>query len=235
MGLNTETVGALERSGDVDYFQVDVTEAGRLTVETIGTTDTFGYFGRAEGRWLALDDKTGMETNFSIVQDVAPGMHYVAVVGANGRQVAGAYTQAVYFAESDGSADDHGDTRRQATRVELNTATLGMLERAGDVDYFRVEVAQAGQIRMATSGTTDTAGYLEASEGRSAEPKRRQRNQHQLSTRAAGHCGDGLRSGRRGKEPYSDRGVHPAREFYGGRFCPDRPGYSIRAFDWEAD
>lgn len=130
VGLNTETVGALERAGDVDYFQVDVTEAGRLTVETIGTTDTFGYFGRAEGRWLALDDNTGVETNFSIVQDVAPGMHYVAVVGANGRQVTGAYTLHVSF-KAAGFAPTAPDTVCEfliGKRVEWDDPQLGSVD-----------------------------------------------------------------------------------------------------------
>ena len=166
VGLNTETAGVLEQAGDVDYFQVEVVQAGNLTVETTGATDTVGFLQGARGQYLIGNDNAGTETNFRIVRDLMPGTYYVAVVGANGRTVTGTYTLAVRFTAGEGgSTADHGNSRPQAARVGLNTETAGALEQAGDVDYFRVEVSQAGQVTVETSGTTDTVGYFGGATG----------------------------------------------------------------------
>ena len=170
VGLNTQTRGALERTGDVDYFRVEVVRAGRLTVDTSGGTDTFGYLGGASGDWLAQNDDSGTEANFRIARDVTPGTYYVAVIGGNGRTATGTYTLAVSVTVPEGgdggSAADHGNSRALATRVGLNTQTRGALERTGDVDYFRVEVARAGRLTVETTGDTDTVGYFGGADGR---------------------------------------------------------------------
>ena len=170
VGVNTRTSAALERAGDVDYFRVEITQAGSLVVETTGTTDTFGYVGGASGGWLAQNDDGGAESNFRITRDVMAGTYYVAVVGFN-RTATGPYTLAVRFAGSGGGGGgegpvEHGNSRAQATRVAVDTNTAGALEQAGDVDYFRVEVPAAGQLRIATSGDTDTLGYFGGADGR---------------------------------------------------------------------
>lgn len=164
--LNTPTAGALERAGDVDYFRVEVAAAGSLTVETTGAADTFGYVGNAEGRWLGQNDNAGKGNNFRIVQQVAPGTYYVAVVGGNGRRATGPYSLVVRFPTDGGSSDDHGNTRAQATPAGLNTNTVGALEQLGDIDYFRVEVSQTGYLTVETSGDTDTIGYFGSADGR---------------------------------------------------------------------
>ena len=85
----------------------------------------------------------------------------------------------------DGSTDvvEHGDTREQATLLTLSVRTTGevgetggddgfqinvgtargaevagAVEQAGDADYFRVEVSEAGRLTVETTGTTDTGG-----------------------------------------------------------------------------
>ena len=161
---NTVTAGSLERSGDVDYFRVTFAQAGMLTVETTGDTDTVGYFGGADGRWLSLNDDRDGDVNFRIVRQVPAGTYYVAVVGGTGRTATGTYTFHVRFTADDAAAD-HGDTRERATRVEVNTQTDGVLDRAGDVDYFRVAVPRAGRLTVETAGTTDTFGYVGGASG----------------------------------------------------------------------
>ncbi len=140
---DTEEAGDLDRSGDVDYFRIEVPEAGRLTVETTGPTDTVGYLQDAQGQPLAEDDNTGADDNFRIVRQVPAGTYYVGVVGAPDRPV-----------------DDHGNTAEEATGVGLDSTTAGVLERGGDVDYFRVTVTQAGTLTIETRGTTATKGSL---------------------------------------------------------------------------
>jgi len=92
------------------------------------------------------------------------GTHYVAVVGGDARTQTGAYTLQVGFTAA-GVGDDHGNRVGRATRVAVNTVTAGTLEGAGDVDYFRVDVAAAGTLTVETMGETDTYGYVRDGSG----------------------------------------------------------------------
>ena len=56
--------------------------------------------------------------------------------------------------------DDHGNTPGTATLVSIPSTTRGNLERGGDLDYFRINVRRAGQLRAYTTGSTDTFGTL---------------------------------------------------------------------------
>ncbi len=61
-------------------------------------------------------------------------------------------------------ADDHGNTRSEATRVSLGSTTSGRLS-TGDTDYFRVSVSGSGTLVAYTTGSTDTYGSLLNSSG----------------------------------------------------------------------
>lgn len=166
VGLNSATRGALEQPGDVDYFRVTVTRAGQLRMATSGRTNTFGYLQDANGRQLAENDDNGNDRNFRIVRQVPAGTYYVALVGANRRSVTGAYNLHVSFTAGGPAAADHGNTRGTAARIGPNANTPGALERRGDIDYFRVDVTQAGTVTVFTDGETDTFGYFGGADGR---------------------------------------------------------------------
>ena len=155
------TSGALERQGDVDYFRVSVHQAGTLTVETTGGTDTFGHLRGADGQWLSQDDDRGLGLNFRLVQPVSAGTYYVRVSGYE--SATGPYTLVVGFTPT--PTDDHGNTREKARSVKPTSSTPGILERQGDVDYFRVSVSEAGTLTVETAGGTDTVGHLRGSDG----------------------------------------------------------------------
>jgi hypothetical protein len=67
------------------------------------------------------------------------------------------------------AADDHGNSLATATPVTPGSATTGAIETAGDNDYFRVDVPQAGRLMVYTTGSTDTYGYLLDSSGNELE------------------------------------------------------------------
>ena len=74
--------GALERAGDVDYFQLEVTEAGELTVETEGATNTVGLL---TGSGASVqDDDGGASENFRLEVEVQPATYWVQVSGYGG-------------------------------------------------------------------------------------------------------------------------------------------------------
>ena len=61
------------------------------------------------------------------------------------------------------SSDDHGDGQATATRVAIPSTTAGYLD-AGERDYFRVDLDQAGSFTAETTGSTDTWGFIEYGE-----------------------------------------------------------------------
>ena len=62
-------------------------------------------------------------------------------------------------------ADDHGDTPADATPVRNPSSTAGNLERPGDRDFFRFQLATTHDLRVYTRGSTDTYGTLTRSSG----------------------------------------------------------------------
>ena len=80
--LNMLAFGTLY-AGDIDYFRLIIPRAAILTVETSGTTNTFGLLYDAEGIELARNDNGGIFSNFLITRAVTAGTYYVAVRDAS--------------------------------------------------------------------------------------------------------------------------------------------------------
>ena len=54
------------------------------------------------------------------------------------------------------AADDHGNDRASATPLTAGVVFDGHIEESGDTDWFRFDVARAGEYTVETRGTTDT-------------------------------------------------------------------------------
>ena len=137
--------------GDEDWFRVDVLDAGTLYVWTQGETDTYfvGYrTAQDELAWDGGGHNSGAGGNLWVYKNVSPGTYYFAVRGEWGDT--GDYSLHVDFVE-----DDHGNTYRDATRVATDSTTPSYLAH-GDVDWFSVEVTEAGTLEVSTSGDTNT-------------------------------------------------------------------------------
>ncbi len=71
--------------GDRDYFRIDVTQAGSLTLTTTGSTDTYGVLYDNNGTQLRANDDSGQDYNFRIAMgSVSVGAYYVMVRGFSG-------------------------------------------------------------------------------------------------------------------------------------------------------
>ena len=84
VSIPSTTPGVLEegkQDGDRDYFRVVVAEAGILTVETAGNTDTYGTLFDNTRAELATNDDGGSGSNFWIERQVQAGTYYVEVRG----------------------------------------------------------------------------------------------------------------------------------------------------------
>ena len=67
--------------GDIDYFRVTVSSAGRLIASTTGSTNTYGVIEDSSGNVLDENDDFGEDNNFYVSAAVEPGIYYIRVVG----------------------------------------------------------------------------------------------------------------------------------------------------------
>ena len=183
------TEAALDGANDVDYFRFELRERGALEVKTSGSVDTLGTLSRVDDPFLftyhqeeeltppqggtytgggvvaseALsDDDSGPGGNFKIVGKFDPGTYHVAVRGWDER-ARGATPLQLSF---DPATDDHGDRPDSASAMSLPGVYTGELEVPLDLDYFRIEVAEARTLRLGTEGReTDTWGTLTTAGG----------------------------------------------------------------------
>ena len=91
LAVGSSRSGQIEPGGDVDYFRVEVTASGELTVHTTGSLDTRGQLEDSAGAVLATDDDGGDGYNFRLAHAVSAGTYYIKVEGYNA-STTGSYT-----------------------------------------------------------------------------------------------------------------------------------------------
>ena len=170
--LGSSTVADIEDSSDVDYFRIELPEAGWLRVATKGNGVTRGVLTAEDGGLVAEDHNySGIGYNFLIEVELRAGVYFVKVESSWDDGVD--YTLVVLF-DPPGVADDHGDRAAEATAVRTQSSTAGepqtftaagRLQSSSDIDYFRFEVAELGVVRVGTTGETDTVGTLTPEDG----------------------------------------------------------------------
>jgi len=160
ISLNSSTNGAINTPGDIDYFRIEVTASGTLTIYTTGSTDTYGRLLDASGTELASNDDF-TDLNFRITRAVTAGTYYISVRHFSSSST-GAYVLRVDFtASTTPSSTDAGGTAATATAINLNSTTSESLSPSGDIDYFRFDVTTGGgTLTIYTTGSTDTMGSL---------------------------------------------------------------------------
>ena len=77
--VGSETNGTIDPASDVDFFKVDLTEPGLLTVYTSGPTDTYGRLSSADGTLKLRDDDDGRNYNFHISAEVHADTYFIEV------------------------------------------------------------------------------------------------------------------------------------------------------------
>ncbi|MCP4812733.1 MAG: hypothetical protein GY888_09510, partial [Planctomycetaceae bacterium] len=82
---NSTTAGTIDPEGDLDYFRIEITAPGLLTVRTTGSTDTLGTLLDPSENVLSQVDTWGGaardDDNFRISYFVTPGIYYLRVEG----------------------------------------------------------------------------------------------------------------------------------------------------------
>ena len=157
VGLSSTTEGQLQ-IGDKDYFRIDITESVTIRMETVGKTDTYGELYDTVGNLFGRDDDDGAYKNFQLTASLDPGTYFLLVRGYND-QSAGEYRLSV----SENLAG--GNNFESATTIGIPSFTSGLEIDSGERDYFRIDIAGAGNLRIRTWGGTDTYGTLYDSAG----------------------------------------------------------------------
>ena len=158
------TLAALTDADDIDYFRIELPEAGWLRAETTGNGNLRGALTAEDGALIAEDDDSGEGYNFLIEAELEAGVYFLKVDGPPGWNNPTDYKLLVSFNPAS-AADDHGDGAAQATVAALPSVTAGELQNPADTDYFRFEVAERGLMRVGTTGGTDVVGTLTSADG----------------------------------------------------------------------
>ena len=80
VSLGSSTAGSLSE-GDEDYFVIEMSDSGTLTVYTTGNTDTYGAILDSSGNILDYNDDGGEGFNFRASTSVSAGTYYIRVEG----------------------------------------------------------------------------------------------------------------------------------------------------------
>lgn len=76
---NSSTTGVINPAGDNDFFRIDLPSVGTLTVQTTGSTDTFGHLLDSNGQQISYNDDNGVGFNFRISLQLTAGTYYLRV------------------------------------------------------------------------------------------------------------------------------------------------------------
>lgn len=151
--------GELESLNDGDVFRLDLQGRAEVEIRSSGQLDTRGTLYDSDGAVIAEDDDAGTRMNFRIVTTLPGGVFYIAVASDVDT---GSYKMTARIRRA---GDDHGDTSGASTFLPLGIRTTGRISPAGDTDAFRLEVADAGGLRVGSAGPADTVGELRNSAG----------------------------------------------------------------------
>ena len=153
----SSTMGRIDPSNDVDYFEIMVTGTGTLTASTAGSLDTAGRIFDNSGIQLDSHDDIdfhGGNKNFLVAYDImTPGTYYITVRSKG--PATGDYTLMVELID-----DDHGDTPMDAAIVTDESTTVGSIRSSSDVDYFKISVMGTTTLAAFTTGSTNTMGRI---------------------------------------------------------------------------
>lgn len=160
--------GNIETSGDVDYLKFTATVSGQMTITqnaaTSSKVDPILTVYNSQGSQLATnDDYSGL--NSRVQFNVTAGQVYYIKAAAYSTTT-GAYT--VNVTQPTGGTttggDDHGNTAATATVFTLNSSNTGtkagVIEKSGDLDFFRFNATKNGTITFTTQATGSLDTFL---------------------------------------------------------------------------
>ena len=158
--LEFEQLGILGSSTDEDYFRITLSTTTDVQVYAAGPTDTVGELLDSGGNRLAYNDDSNFSSgggSFFIGKNLSPGTYYVAVRGLEGDT--GTYRLYARAAADQSNAID------TAEDLDPGTQATGVIDPSDDADLFKLEITDATEVFIYTTGDLDTVGTLIDSDG----------------------------------------------------------------------
>ena len=150
LAVGSSQSGQIEPGGDVDYFRVEVSASGDLTVQTTGSLDTKGQLEDSAGAVLARDDDGGDGHNFRITHAVSVGTYYIKVEGYDSS------TTGRYSILASGSGGDGGTVN--IADANLRAVIADALGKAPNAPITPDEMATLTSLDAANKGIRNLAG-----------------------------------------------------------------------------
>ena len=146
--------GYVTSAGDTDYFKFELSRQTDVWVYTRSDVDTVGELLNSAGLSIDSSDDGRVLPNlqdFFMWRKLDAGTYYVRVVGfesARGPYVLRLRT----FTDS--------TSRSNATELKLGGSASATIDSDDDVDYFKLELSEAADVVIRSSGFPDTTGEL---------------------------------------------------------------------------
>ncbi|MDE0510196.1 MAG: pre-peptidase C-terminal domain-containing protein, partial [Gammaproteobacteria bacterium] len=144
---NSSRAGRIDPGNDTDYFAVQLSESGTLTVYTTGSLDTTGQLLSSSGSSLGSDDDGGSGTNFRIEREVSAGTYYIKVESY--RTNTGSYTLHADFRGGGGGASV---LRASGGSACSDTIHLRFFEDRDDVTSSSAQWPGGGRVYVLNNG-----------------------------------------------------------------------------------
>jgi hypothetical protein len=163
--LSQEIAASIGSAGDVDYYKFIPLNSGGYSIETLGTSDTFGYLYDSNMNVLdACDDQVypngkNMELRYELT---AYSTYYIKVTHKDAA-ITGDYNlkiTPVIYANKEIEPNSSFETASFPEWSKCNYPTAATIGTAGDEDYYRFDTSSGGTFAFETVGSTDTYGYL---------------------------------------------------------------------------
>lgn len=143
---------------------------GNVIIPSNSSTQTFSVNSNAEWTWIGkpswmVCNENTPQSGRQIFEYSVSSNFSTTARTANLVFTAGEITRTYTVTQLGMTNDDHGNNRSLATLVGLNSVTAGDIEKAGDVDFFRLDVNGPGFLTLRTTGSTDTVGTLYSDTG----------------------------------------------------------------------
>ena len=154
--LNTERTDNTASSGEDDFYRISLEEAGVVTIDF-----SHGYVDDPNDYWYIyvydfehnqITDKAfaGSETGTVSICDLGldKGDYYIQVQGSSSRWSNVDYKLKANFTASDKWEKELNNRFDSATAIPVNTEISGTIDDDGEDDYYRINLAKAGVVKI---------------------------------------------------------------------------------------
>ena len=151
--------GAIDPADDEDYFSFSVSGTADYWIYTLGDLDTVGELLDSGGMSIDINDRGSVlpnPDNFFLWSKLQSGTYYIKVTGYGP-------TDEPYILRVREFTDT--TSRSNAATLEINGSASGTIDPEDDDDYFKLELSETTEVAIRASGSPDTVGELQRSNG----------------------------------------------------------------------